>query len=165
MALDVTVPDVGDGTRRSLFARIFANDTYLNGKPSTRHARTTPGTGIAAGETKYLDTSGHSTAESERWTVVGKAGIYKNLRVQLTGDPGVGKTITITFRYGATAPAIGDSALTVTITGDGSTVLTGSDLTHTVTVAAGGIFTFKAVGGAGASTREVSIAVEVDSAV
>lgn len=119
-------------------------------------ASTTPGTGIAAATTAFLCGRGRSATESSARDVMGQAGTMNNLYVQLDGDPGNTFTFIVTVRKNGV-----DTALTCTVTGNGSNVLTASDLTHSFTFVAGDLVSVKVVTLAGASTRECAVGATV----
>ena len=98
--------------------------------------------GMAQNVTRYAPVSAGDGSTSWKATeapveeIVGSAGTFKNLYVEVTALAS-GQTATFTLRVNGA-----DTALTLTITG---TTTTGSDTTHTVTVAAGDIVSLKAV--------------------
>ena len=79
----------------------------------------------------------------------------KNMYARLNQDPGSGATVVFTFRAG-----FANTALTCTITGNGSSITTCNDTTHTATIAAGQMYDFNAATSAGVaafSTASVGI--------
>ena len=92
---------------------------------------------VAAGLTVYGPVNGEQTmsltdgAGATR-TLVSRASTIQNLYVQLSGDPGSSKTAIFTVEKNGS-----DTALTCTVTGNGTTATTCNDTTHTFTVAAG----------------------------
>ena len=114
---------------------------------------TTPGTGIAAGLTVYLSPRGAHATESSTAVVFPIASVLKRVRVVADGSPGAGKSFTYTLRVNGI-----DQAVTATMA-DAAT--TASDLTHSVTVAAGDTVSVKLVTSAGASTREHAVSLDV----
>jgi len=79
----------------------------------------------------------------------------KNMYARLNQDPGSGVTVVFTLRAG-----FANTALTCTITGNGSSITTCNDTTHTATIAAGQMYDFNAATSAGVaafSTASVGI--------
>jgi hypothetical protein len=80
-----------------------------------------------------------STSDTPFQQIVGQAGVFHNLSVALQADPGSTKSYAISLRTAASyAAAAGTSALSATVTGNGTNGVSASDTTHAVALAANG---------------------------
>ncbi len=102
-----------------------------------------PANGLNSGATRYFGPNGFwgtdyvSATEANIYELVASAGTFSNLKIYLQTAPGSGKSWTFTVRKNGV-----DTALTLSIA---DTATSGTDTTHSFTVAAGDKISIKAV--------------------
>lgn len=95
--------------------------------------------GAGTGATLYMGNGNISTPSEVLCSVLlATNGTLKNLRIKVSTSPGVGQTYTYTVMKNGVAT-------TITCTISGAAATTASDLTHTVTVAAGDTYSVRMV--------------------
>lgn len=129
-------PSSGGATTPSFRALVAADLPSGSGSSAIMGSATA----VALTTTIYIPIAGgglSSTTEGAVDIPAPVASTLSNFYVELSAAPGVGNSVAVTVRKNAA-----DTALTLTITG---TAVSGSDTTHTVTVAAGDLLDIKVV--------------------